>query len=265
MTTRRRTPATGARLRAATSRFSTCSTSSRPAAAVRRLPRPAAAAAAALLLDLLVAAGRPAACRVTVGVLRAPARAGDGDLPRGLLGLPRAAGRAARCSCSSGSRPSRSARRTTRGADDHGGGRHRARAVPRFPAGAGGAARPGRPLAPSLLFFGCRTRQTAAVRGGAARVRARGLVREWRTRSRASRTAAAATRSTRCSTRRRDLGADRRRRPSSSAATPARWPPGCGRPSPRSRDHTGAGEADGAAWLAGLRPDDRYVEDIWGG
>jgi cytochrome P450/NADPH-cytochrome P450 reductase len=31
------------------------------------------------------------------------------------------------------------------------------------------------------------------------------------------------------------------------------------------RDHTGAGEADGAAWLAGLRTADRFVEDIWGG
>ena len=27
---------------------------------------------------------------------------------------------------------------------------------------------------------------------------------------------------------------------------------------------TGAGEADGAAWLAALRANDRYLEDIWG-
>ena len=31
------------------------------------------------------------------------------------------------------------------------------------------------------------------------------------------------------------------------------------------RDHTGTGEADGQAWLAGLRSTDRFVEDIWGG
>ena len=31
------------------------------------------------------------------------------------------------------------------------------------------------------------------------------------------------------------------------------------------RDQTGAGEADAAAWLAGLRAADRFVEDIWGG
>ncbi len=30
------------------------------------------------------------------------------------------------------------------------------------------------------------------------------------------------------------------------------------------RSHTGAGEADGEAWLAGLRASDRYLEDIWG-
>jgi cytochrome P450 / NADPH-cytochrome P450 reductase len=31
------------------------------------------------------------------------------------------------------------------------------------------------------------------------------------------------------------------------------------------RDRTGAGEADALAWLAGLRATDRFVEDIWGG
>jgi cytochrome P450/NADPH-cytochrome P450 reductase len=31
------------------------------------------------------------------------------------------------------------------------------------------------------------------------------------------------------------------------------------------RDRTGAGEPDAAAWLAGLRAADRFVEDIWGG
>ena len=31
------------------------------------------------------------------------------------------------------------------------------------------------------------------------------------------------------------------------------------------RDRTGTGEADGQAWLAGLRSTDRFVEDIWGG
>jgi len=31
------------------------------------------------------------------------------------------------------------------------------------------------------------------------------------------------------------------------------------------RDKTGAGEADAAAWLAGLRTTDRFLEDIWGG
>jgi cytochrome P450/NADPH-cytochrome P450 reductase len=30
------------------------------------------------------------------------------------------------------------------------------------------------------------------------------------------------------------------------------------------RDKTGGGEADGAAWLAGLRASNRYLEDIWG-
>ena len=30
------------------------------------------------------------------------------------------------------------------------------------------------------------------------------------------------------------------------------------------RAKTGAGAADGAAWLAGLRATDRYLEDIWG-
>jgi len=30
------------------------------------------------------------------------------------------------------------------------------------------------------------------------------------------------------------------------------------------RDQTSAGEADGQAWLAGLRATDRFVEDIWG-
>jgi cytochrome P450/NADPH-cytochrome P450 reductase len=30
------------------------------------------------------------------------------------------------------------------------------------------------------------------------------------------------------------------------------------------RAKTGAGEADGAAWLAGLRTSNRYLEDIWG-
>jgi cytochrome P450/NADPH-cytochrome P450 reductase len=30
-------------------------------------------------------------------------------------------------------------------------------------------------------------------------------------------------------------------------------------------DRTGAAEADGQAWLAGLRATDRFVEDIWGG
>jgi cytochrome P450/NADPH-cytochrome P450 reductase len=31
------------------------------------------------------------------------------------------------------------------------------------------------------------------------------------------------------------------------------------------RDQTSAGEADAAAWLAGLRTTDRFLEDIWGG
>ena len=31
------------------------------------------------------------------------------------------------------------------------------------------------------------------------------------------------------------------------------------------RDKTSAGEADAAAWLAGLRTTDRFLEDIWGG
>jgi cytochrome P450/NADPH-cytochrome P450 reductase len=31
------------------------------------------------------------------------------------------------------------------------------------------------------------------------------------------------------------------------------------------RGHTGAGESDAEAWLAGLRSSDRYLEDIWGG
>jgi cytochrome P450/NADPH-cytochrome P450 reductase len=31
------------------------------------------------------------------------------------------------------------------------------------------------------------------------------------------------------------------------------------------RDKTSAGEADAAAWLAGLRTNDRFLEDIWGG
>ena len=31
------------------------------------------------------------------------------------------------------------------------------------------------------------------------------------------------------------------------------------------RDHTGTGDADAQAWLAGLRSSDRFVEDIWGG
>ena len=30
------------------------------------------------------------------------------------------------------------------------------------------------------------------------------------------------------------------------------------------RAKTGAGEADGEAWLAGLRTTERYLEDIWG-
>jgi len=30
------------------------------------------------------------------------------------------------------------------------------------------------------------------------------------------------------------------------------------------RAKTGAGEADGQAWLAGLRASNRYLEDIWG-
>jgi cytochrome P450/NADPH-cytochrome P450 reductase len=30
------------------------------------------------------------------------------------------------------------------------------------------------------------------------------------------------------------------------------------------RAKTGAGEADGEAWLAGLRTNHRYLEDIWG-
>jgi cytochrome P450/NADPH-cytochrome P450 reductase len=31
------------------------------------------------------------------------------------------------------------------------------------------------------------------------------------------------------------------------------------------RHHTGAGESDADAWLAGLRADGRLVEDVWGG
>ena len=31
------------------------------------------------------------------------------------------------------------------------------------------------------------------------------------------------------------------------------------------RQDVGAGEADAAAWLAGLRATDRFLEDIWGG
>jgi cytochrome P450/NADPH-cytochrome P450 reductase len=31
------------------------------------------------------------------------------------------------------------------------------------------------------------------------------------------------------------------------------------------RDRTGTGESDAAAWLAGLRSNDRFLEDIWGG
>jgi cytochrome P450 / NADPH-cytochrome P450 reductase len=31
------------------------------------------------------------------------------------------------------------------------------------------------------------------------------------------------------------------------------------------RDRTGTGESDGQAWLAGLRSADRFLEDIWGG
>jgi cytochrome P450/NADPH-cytochrome P450 reductase len=30
------------------------------------------------------------------------------------------------------------------------------------------------------------------------------------------------------------------------------------------RTRTGAGQADGDAWLAGLRASNRYLEDIWG-
>jgi cytochrome P450 / NADPH-cytochrome P450 reductase len=31
------------------------------------------------------------------------------------------------------------------------------------------------------------------------------------------------------------------------------------------REHSGKAEADADAWLAGLRADDRYLEDVWGG
>jgi cytochrome P450/NADPH-cytochrome P450 reductase len=31
------------------------------------------------------------------------------------------------------------------------------------------------------------------------------------------------------------------------------------------REHSGKAEAEADAWLAGLRADDRYLEDVWGG
>ena len=126
----------------------------------------------------------------------------------------------------------------------------------------------GVPVAPSLLFFGCRNRETdllyadelrelraAGPRPGGERVLARAA------------TAAAAT-SRHAMLDRADEVWDLLQKEAAvfvcgNASTIA---PGVRAALMRIfRDHTGAGEADAAAWLAGLRTADRFVEDIWGG
>ena len=99
----------------------------------------------------------PDRCSITVGVLRAPARNGDGIYLRNVVELPgahRAGRHGSRLHPATGPAVRRAG--GSGDADDHDCHRNRLVAVPRFPAGAGGAGRDRRRSGPALLIYGCR-------------------------------------------------------------------------------------------------------------
>jgi len=210
----------------------------------------------------------PAAASITVGVLRAPARAGDGTYTGVCSGylaqLPE-----------NGTvftfvrEPSIAFRPPD---NPH---------VPMIMVGAGTGMAPfrgflqeraalrdqGVPVAPSLLFFGCRNQETDLLYADELReYEQRGLVRVENAFSRAAegrcRYVQAAMLD--CADEIWDLlQKEAVVFVCGNASTIA---PGVRASLMRIfRDHTGAGESDSTAWLAGLRTADRFVEDIWGG
>ncbi|MCO5567494.1 hypothetical protein L7F22_021187 [Adiantum nelumboides] len=204
---------------------------------------------------------------LTVGVLTGPARAGDGSTFHGvcsthLAGVPEGG----RCSRSCASPRSVPAAREPARPDDHDRGGDRVGALPRVLPGARGAAGArGADRAVALLFLGCRDPQqdllyadelagfaesgVTTLHPAYSRVAGpppplRPARRRGRGRRRVGR---AAGRRGRLRVRQRlDDG------PGARAALIGVF-----------RARTGAGAADGEAWLAGLRAGDRYLEDIW--
>ena len=239
-------------------------------AAVRRVPRPAAAAAAPLLLHLLLAAGEPGRLQHhRRACCAAPGPLGDRHVHRRLLGLPGSlAGRrhCLRVHAQADHRlpPAGEPARP----DDHDRGGHRARALPRVPAGAGRPGGQGVPVARSLLFFGCRNRESDLLYADELRD-----YQEPRAGPRGERVLPGDGRALplrpgrHARLRGRGVGGAAPATPwSSSAATPRRSPRECGAALTQIfRDKTATGAADAQAWLAGLRATNRFVEDIWGG
>ena len=246
----------------------------RRAAAVRGVPRPAAAAAPALLLDLLVAAGQPARSAASPpGCCAArPARA-DGRVRRRLLRATwptqPANEHGVRRSSGSPTIPFRPPGEPAR-ADDHGRGR-----APGWRRSAGSCRNAPRsrqravPVAPSLLFFGCRNPDADLLYADELREFEQSAASSgWRPRSRASPGKPAGTCRTRCSDAPTRSGTCCSRAPtSSSAATPRTIAPGVRAALPRIfRDHTGGdGRRRRRPGWPGCATDHRYLEDIWGG
>ena len=200
----------------------------------------------------------PDVCSITVGVLRGPARSGHRHVHRRRAPgyLARAAGERHRVRL----RPAAEHRVPAAGeparADDHGRGGHRAGAVPRVPAGAGRAARPGRAGRPvaAVLRLPQPRRPTCSTPTSCAATRTDGLVRVENAFSRATDAPLPLRPGRDARLRRRGVGPAAAATPSSSsAATPRRSRRACGAPLMRDLPRTRPAPARPTpqAWLAG--------------